>query len=225
MLGAGRYILGAAIVCSLSQSADAGQSYYLNQSNTFGDGINYGQVTIDITGNVANFTADPYNVVTNGSTTIYTADATGFGFQSFGFNVTGSTSLYTISNLAAGWSVQGGPNQDGFGSFDFNRDTSSAANRQDPLTFTVTYSGAPGTFNYANFETVGSGGEQGSYYFAGHVAGFTSNVPGGETSHYIGGSTPVPSVPEPSTLLGGLLGLGLAGVARMKMRGRKTHAA
>ena len=198
---------------------------YLNQSNTFGDGINYGEVTIDISGDVANFTVDPYNTVMAGSTTVYTANATGFGLDSFGFNVLEATSNYTITRLAVGLERHGW-NRDGFAVLILCMPVLVLAIRVRPLTFTVTYTGS-GRSIILDFEQATISNTQGSNYFAAHVAGFTSTLSGqtGVTSHYIGGGPPVPSVPEPSTLLGSLLGLGLVGIARMKMRGRKTLAA
>lgn len=226
--------LGVALACALSgSSADAGQvtTYYLNQSNTFADGLFYGEVKIDITGNVASFTVDPYNTVMGGSTTLYTA-GTNFGLQTFAFNVVQPTSAYTISALPSGWGVQpGNGSQSEFGKFLFQY-SGTGNSRQDPLTFKVTYNGA-GTLSNTNFEVAANGSGDNDFFFAAHLAGFSSGIlddKGKEiTSHFVAGSTtvgPTPAaVPEPSTFLSGLLAVGVAGFARLRMRGRKAVAA
>ena len=184
-------------------------SWFMDQSNTFLDGINYGQVDIsadDSTGKVS-FTVDAFIVSDYGNP----ANFGNFGIQSFGFNyanVSDPVSSWTF-NLPVGWSHSSG-NEDGFGRFMVTAN-GTGSSRKDPLIFDITLPTAADAVasNFAVLSTINAG--QGNVFFAAHVAGFDGV---GADSHYIGGSTGVPNIPAPGALILGGIGVGLVGWMR-----------
>jgi len=204
-------ISAALLVIGSAQSfADLSSgSWYLDQSNTFADGMNYGRVDIlaDSSLGTVTFTVDAFNVQPQYGT------LSNFGIQQFGFNFEDITSDPEdwILSLPTGWS-QGTGKMDGFGTF-LVRESGSGGTRQDPLVFTITLpthsEAEAGNFAVASTGTAG----EGHVFFAPHVAGF--NLDGGDlpTSHYIGGSTPVP-VPAPAAWVLGAVGFGAVGLIR-----------
>jgi MYXO-CTERM domain-containing protein len=195
-------------------------SWYLDQSNTFADGINYGMVTIDAdssTGEVQ-FTVDAFDVQPQ------YGPLNNFGFDAFAFNYANLTSTpdqWSVSLPDPAWSQSPPPpvgSSDGFGFFMVNED-GTGSTRQDPLVFTITLPTASEAIA-GNFAQLNGGGDQGEFFFAAHVAGFTSPVlddsqePFG--SHWIGGGED-PVVPAPGAALLGVLGMGALGMIRRRL--------
>lgn len=172
----------------------ASVSYYLDQSNTEGtwpDGVPY--VRVDVFDSLA-YAGDIEFLVTPLASLTVSA-GTNFGIQAFGFN---SNFTLTGANIIdpTGWSAGSG-NLDGFGSYEV-REAGNGSNRQNPLAFRITGITGDTPLDYA---VAGSGGAQGTYYFATHVAGMTV----GPGSAYFGGNAVVP-VPAAVWLLGSALG-------------------
>ena len=207
------------------------------------NGNTYATVTIDDMGTpgLINFTValSPY----------WSGKAdTGFGIDSFGFNVlppeavNGLTSgdIFNINGGDPNWGAvvdyTGPPGpvgiaQNGFGKFDAVVSTMGAANRIDPLTFSI--DNAFSVDVIADYIAGSIAGDNGSNLFAAHIAGFTDQnplPPGGTcpgtpdaniedcnllTSVWVGGGTAVVPVPAAVWLFGSGL-IGLVGVARRK---------
>lgn len=200
-------ILGALALSVAGAANAASVSYYMNQSNELSlpDGTNYLQVTISDAVFGLDLSAIRFDVtLLSPLTSIAGAN---FGIQSFGFNTTLSVPavLAAVTGLPSGWSKGSNSNQDGFGNFELV-DSGTGSNRQNPtLTFYV--SGIVGDV-VGDYATTSTGGAQGTYYFAGHVAGFLDQDPGAGTvtSAYFGGNAVVP-IPAAVWLFGSACGL------------------
>jgi hypothetical protein len=141
------------------------------------------------------------------------------GNRAFGFNVVDPDDTVSISNLTAGFTYAGPGVTDlggGLGDFEFViNGPHSASDATLPLHFTVTRGGGFASDSDL-FESNALGNVFGAHVHdldGGH-AGFVAYAPdAGE-----GSNTPVPTVPEPGSLV--LLGSGLALVAR-RVRNRR----
>src|SRR3990167_3461282 len=95
-------LFGLTLVTSSVRANITSGSWFMDQSNTFADGTNYGRVDIeadDVAGTVK-FTVDAFDVQPLYGT------LTNFGLQKFGFNFDNVTSLPSAWALAlpSGWS-------------------------------------------------------------------------------------------------------------------------
>lgn len=188
----------AVLLLSGATAQAASISYYLNQSNTEGtwpDGVNYLQVTIF--DSISNPGDIEFLVTPLASLTVNAGS--NFGIQRFGFN---SVHTLTGANIVdpVGWTTGSG-NLDGFGAYEISED-GTGSYRQNPLSFRITGISGDVVTDYAQ---PGSGGAQGTYFFAAHVAGMTV----GPGSAYFGGnaSTSVVPVPAAAWLLGSAVGI------------------
>jgi hypothetical protein len=176
----------------------------MDQSNTFADGVNYGQVTIeaDSTAGTVKFTVDVFDVQP-----LY-GELDNFGIDKFGFNYTNVTSTFGIDD-PTGWTDDTDKSMDGFGKFMVL--ITGPGSRQTQLVFTLTglTESEAVASNFAVLST-GNAGE-GNVFFAAHVGGFDTS--GGIGSHYIGGSSVVPA---PEAMILGMVGLGLVGKAKRR---------
>jgi hypothetical protein len=166
------------LLCSLfvfaGQQAYA-NTYFLNQSNTLADGVNYAQV----------------DVLENGGNLDFLVTAlspTNWRFSTFYFNLGGDTGAVSLTGLPTGWSADTDRNVSTFGLFsDGARGTGSSlqsifsftADGVNPLSFASLIANIDG------------------WTFAGHVqcSGRGGNVcdeVGGESSHFVAGVSPIP---------------------------------
>ncbi|NLX04027.1 MAG: hypothetical protein GXY33_02665 [Phycisphaerae bacterium] len=218
VLAAGLGLLAFVLMPAFVQADITTGAWFMDQSNTFADGINYGRVDIEadsIAGTV-DFTVDAFVMPIYGPINNYGIDSFGFNYTSA---VTSDPSTWTV-DLPTGWSQDdNGGNMDGFGRFMVTED-GTGNSRQNPLIFTITLPD-PAQAVAMNFaaDSTGTAGE-GNVFFAAHVAGFNSeenlvdpNAPSAG-SHFIGGSTPVPA---PGAVVLGLVGFGFVGWFKRRM--------
>ena len=144
------------------------------------DGTTYATVTIDDMG-----AAGLINFTVATSTYWDGKEDSGFGIQSFGFNLDGAaTGLVAddVVNLPVeNWlaNVPGG-SQDGLGMFDavITKGTGPGFVRQDPLEFSIDLGGDQGvTDDIFDYVADSVAGANGSYLFAVHIAGFLDQNP------------------------------------------------
>ena len=205
-------LVGAAAITSAAHANITSGSWIMDQSNTFADGTPYGQVDIlaDSVAGSVKFTVDAFNVQPLYGT------LSNFGLQKFGFNfdnVTSAPGTWTVA-LPTDWTQDTNSNLDGFGNFEV-KEAGDGSSRQDPLIFTITLPTASEAIA-TNFAVLGSGGAQGNFFFAAHVAGF-GTTPG---SHYIGGSGSTTVVPAPGAVALAAFGLGIVGWVNRRRAGK-----
>jgi hypothetical protein len=196
------------------------------------DGTTYATVTIDDMGatGLINFTV---------ATSSYWdgKEDSGFGIQSFGFNLSGAATGLVVadvgtSTIPSNWGVTLDDNQDGLGNFgvSISKTGTGQPNRQDPLKFSIDLgldqSTTDDIFDYVADSIAG---DNGSFLFAVHIAGFLDQNPDDPlgsctvldandpacnllTSVWVGAPVPVPAA---VWLFGSGL-IGLVGLARRK---------
>lgn len=227
----------------------ATQSINLDQSNTLKDGVVYGSVLIE----AYNGVGAPGGGLNAGEVRLtysaavvpdYTSLGKTFGIDHVGFNTDLSFAADKISG-PAGWKINNKGSMSGFGKFTWQADGSAkGGERPNPVSLLITGLGTDATLAHFLFGSEGNGKnppDQGSVYFAMHVAGFTTASQVG--SHYVGGSgtgeppppggsgeePPPPGgggevrdTPEPSALLLGGFGVACFGLYRWNTRRRKA---
>jgi len=182
-------------------------SYFLDQSNSMPDGVNYAKVTLSDGADASN--AEYVDVMVEILVDAYpgSAGASNFGMDKFYFNYNNALTV-DVANIInvdpASWGVNATKNAGGgFGFFDF--ELKGAGNsRTIELSFSIANVVGDTIADYAIADAEGM-------FFGAHVGGFGRD---GEMSTIIAGNTPVP-VPAAVWLLGSALG-GLGFMRRRK---------
>ena len=173
-------------------------TYFLNQSNTLADGVNYAQVDVLETAGNLNFTVTAL-VPTN------------WKFSNFYFNLGGSTGAVTLTGLPSGWNADTDQNVSEFGVFS---DGAKGKGKSLQSVFSFTADGI-NTLSFANLLANDEG-----WIFAAHVQCQSKrNNPcssvDDETSHHIAGPDISP-IPIPGAIW--LFGTALMGFISMSSR-------
>ena len=183
-------------------------SFYLDQSNSLLDGVNYAQVTISDSSD----TAGDIDFVIELLDPAFTVSGSNFGLQKFSFNFDDALTVdkQNIINLSSSdWRIAAGKNAGGgFGKYD-SQLSGKGKSRTEELSFTITGVDHDTIYSYAMGSLLNPGADE---FFAAHIAGF--DYMNGVTSAKFTGSSAVP-VPASVWLFGSGL-LGLAGIARRK---------
>ena len=191
----------SSVLCGLflfaGQQAYA-NTYFLNQSNTLADGVNYAQVDVLETAGNLNFT-------------VTALEPTNWKFSNFYFNLGGSTGAITLTGLPSGWNADTDQNVSEFGVFS---DGAKGKGKSLQSVFSFTADGT-NTLSFANLLANDEG-----WIFAAHVQCQSKrNNPcssvDGETSHHIAGPEISP-VPIPGAIW--LFGTALIGFVSMSSR-------
>lgn len=190
-------------VCLLGLAAPPvlASTYYLNQSNTLADGVNYAQV----------------DVLENGGNLDFTVTAltpANWKFSNFYFNLGGNVGTVTLSGLPTGWSADSGQNVSAFGIFS-DGEKGTGGTLKSALTFTADSTVALALSNLVPNAVGGAG-----WIFAAHVqcqdkTSSPCSAVGSETSHFIAGPE-VSTVPLPAAAW--LFGSALLGFVSLSNR-------
>jgi len=188
-----------------SLASAASVTYYLDQSNTLANGVNYASVTLSDGADASN--AEYVDVVVEVLVDAFTPYGDNFGMDAFFFNYDNGLTV-EASNIInidpASWDINLDKNAGGgFGFFDFQL-KGNGNSRTLELSFSVAGVAGDSIFDYAVADGDG-------FFYAAHVGGFGRR---GDLSTKIAGSSPVP-LPASVWLLGSALG-GLGFMRRRK---------
>ena len=189
-------LLGSLFLLAGSQAY--ANTYFLSQSNTLADDVNYAQVEVLVNDGNLDFT-------------VTALEPTNWKFSDFYFNLGGSTGDITLTGLPTGWTADTDQNVSEFGLFsDGAKGTGSSL--QSIFSFTAD---GTNTLSLANLIANDEG-----WIFAGHVqcstrGGNVCSAVDGETSHQIAGPDISP-IPIPGAIW--LYGTALMGFISMNSR-------
>ena len=192
----------SSLLCSLflftGQQAYA-NTYFLNQSNTLADGVNYAQV--DVLENAGNL-----------DFTVTALEPTNWKFSNFYFNIGDYTGDITLTGLPSNWVADTDQNVSEFGVFSDGTRKGAKGSLQSVLSFTAD---GTNTLSFANLLANNVG-----FIFAAHVqcsgrGGNQCSSVDGETSHHIAGPDISP-IPIPGAIW--LFGTALMGFISMNSR-------
>ena len=174
-------------------------TYFLNQSNTLADSVNYAQVDVVVNDDNLDFT-------------VKALEPTNWKFSNFYFNLGGSTGAITLTGLPTRWNADTDQNVSQFGEFSDGIKKGSRGVLQSVFSFTAD---GVNPLSFANLLENNKG-----WIFAAHVqcSGKGGNVcdeVDGESSHHIAGPDISP-IPIPGAIW--LFGTALMGFISMSSR-------
>jgi len=174
-------------------------TYYLNQSNTLADGVDYAKVDVLVNGGNLDFS-------------VQALTPTNWRFSNFYFNLGGDVGTVTLTGLPSGWTAQTDQNVSTFGVFS-DGEKGGGNSLYSAFTFSVD---STVSLTLDNLLANSSG-----WMFAAHVQCQNKTATpcvgvNGETSHFIAGPGDVPQVPLPAAAW--LFGSALVGFVTMSRR-------
>jgi hypothetical protein len=201
---------------SATTTQAASVSFYLNQSNSLPDDVNYLQVNIaDGADGAIDFTVIALQPL---------LDIAGenFGIEKFAFNVLGGVGTWidNVTAMPTGWQAGANTLVSGFGTYDLVVDHQGSSGH-DPVTFSITGIDLDTVMSYVGLSSGDS--PQGPSFFSAYVGGFNFGDCADTTARskncyngaFFGGGTAVPA-PAAIWLLGTAVG---ALVVRRRIRG------
>lgn len=212
-----RYFPAALLIglFSATSSQAASVSFYLDQSSSLTDGVNYLQVTIaDGVDGAIDFTVTALQPLLD-------IAGEGFGIEKFAFNVVGGVGTVTdnVTALPTGWLTGHNGLVSGFGTYDLIADHQGSSGH-NPLTFSVTGVDLDTVMSYVGLSSGSS--PQGPSFFSAYVNGFSfgdcgdtekSSSKNCYTGAFFGGAQAVPAPPAIW-----LLGTAIAALAGRRIR-------
>ncbi|MCI0376572.1 MAG: PEP-CTERM sorting domain-containing protein [Gemmataceae bacterium] len=225
-----RYIPIALCLAALASTPFAARADYvsqihvLDQSNTFKDGVHYGNVVIEAYDGVGaaggGLSAGQVRITFAAASLPDYGVQLNFGFDKVGF---GTDLMLKKSQFDApfAWKMKSDDQLDGFGRFTWVADQFLPHHRLKTIALTISGLGTDATLEHFLIASANKSGHeppQGASYFAGRLGGFLTLCDGKLTINHFVGAPALEHAPEPSTLALAGLACCCIGVLRLARR-------